>query len=153
MSIINDNITIDTNDIVVNASTNAETGTQLIPLVDWSVMKNDLDDLIASYVWLEKEYESKKKELVSRIAQCLFKHGVTIVKGSSHLYKSIYFLFAKYQLEGNCSFQHHCNREKYPTDYDFVLDYETACTGLCKQVKLKHSKPGKNFQASYIFHY
>ena len=150
MSIINDIITIDTNDIVVNTNPYTETGTQVIPLVDWSVMQNDLDDLIASYVRLEKDYVSKKKELVARIAQCLFNHGVTIVEGSSHLYKSIYFLFAKYELEGNCSFQHHCNRVKYPSDYDFVLDYETAYTGLYKEVKLKHSKPGNNFQAICI---
>ena len=125
----------ESNELEINSSTNA--------LVEGGEFYVEIDQLIASFVQLEKEHVISKKLLISKISSCLYAHHITDVKGNSPSYNSLFLLYAKYEMGNDCSFKNPYNIAKYNSDYEFEKQLDSATTELNPFMKLKHSKPGK----------
>ena len=81
-------------------------------LVEGGEFYVEIDQLIASFVQLEKEHVISKKLLISKISNCLFAHHITDVKGNSPSYNSLFLLCAKYEMGNDCSFKNPYNIAK-----------------------------------------
>ena len=123
------------NELEINSSNDA--------LVEGGEFYVEIDQLIASFVQLEKEHLISRKKLISQISDCLFAHHLTDVKANSRCYDALFLLYAKYEMGNDCSFKTPYNIAKYNSDYEFEKQFDSATTELNPFMKLKHSKPGK----------
>jgi len=121
--------------------------TNEVPVVNSTdvTVPNELENYFCELVEFEDETRNKRKEIVDKVADCIFGAGITNISSGSSIYNQLFLWYIKYGKFDTSSFHFEENRSRFQTMYELELAFPSMTTTTCttKQVLLRASRAGK----------